>query len=447
MKMGNLLKISLLGGLTIEKNGEAVTGLASRKAEALLAYLAYTNRPYAREPLADLLWDDRAPKQALGNLRVLLSSLRKHLRPYVIITRQTVAFNPDSAHRLDTAELLEKVAAAQQEKRDADILSPSAATALQEAVSLYRGDFLDGFYLRESRGFEEWALLERERLRRVAVEALQSLVSHHLASRKYQGGLAYAARLLELAPLQEKAHRWMMRLLVRTGQRSAALQQYQSCRRLLNEELGVEPMLETARLYHQIQAISALGAHNLPPQPTPFIGRESELKKICQALTHSQNRLLTLIGPGGIGKTRLAIEAAHQCHRAFLRGVCFVPLASLQSADLLPAAIAGSLQLALSGDKSVKEELLDALRNREILLALDNFECLIDGGVSLLIAILQQAPEVRILVTSRERLNLRAERIIAVDGLPVPAEKDLANAEGYSAVQLFLQGARRLQSD
>ena len=439
MKLGNLLKISLLGGLTITKNGEAVTGLASRKAEALVAYLAYTKRPYARETLADLLWDDRSPKQALGNLRVLLTSLRKRLKPYVIITRQTVAFNLNSNYHLDTAELVERVAATQEEMAGAEILSDAAVAELQQAVAFYRGDFLAGFYLRESRGFEEWALLERERLRRVVIDALQNLVVHHLANRTYQDGLNYAARLLELAPFREEAHRWMMRLLVRTGQRNVALQQYQSCRRLLNEELGVEPMLATTRLYHQIKAISSVGAHNLPSQPTPFIGREAELEKVCRELTRSGSRLLSLVGPGGIGKTRLAIEAAHQCRNTFLRGVCFVPLASLQSEDLLAASIAGSLQLPLSGDRSAKEELMDALREREMLLVLDNFEHFLDGGVVLLNNILQQAPDVRILVTSRERLNLQAERIISVDGLCVPTETDLPNAKNYSAVQLFLQ--------
>ncbi|HEY85453.1 MAG TPA: AAA family ATPase, partial [Chloroflexi bacterium] len=445
--MGNSLKISLLGGLTIEKNRKPVTGLASRKAEALLAYLAYTERPYAREILADLLWDDRSQKQALGNLRVLLSSLRKQLKPYVVFTRQTAAFDLNSDYRLDTAELIERVAAAREGKTGAETLSDDAASELRQAVALYQGDFLDGFYLRESRGFEEWALLERERLRRLVIEALQSLVSHHLASRTYREGLDYAAQLLKLDPLREEAHRRMMRLLVRTGQRDAALQQYKSCRRLLNEELGVEPMLSTARLYHQIKAISSVGAHNLPPQPTPFVGREVELDKVSKALTRPDSRLLTLVGPGGIGKTRLAIEAASRCRSAFLRGVCFVPLSSLQSADLLAASIAGSLQLSLSGDRSAVEELLDALREREMLLVLDNFERLIDEGAGLLTDILQKAKEVRILVTSRERLNLRAERIFNVDGLPVPAKKDLAKAERYDAVQLFLQSARQLQSD
>ncbi len=283
--MGNSLKILLLGGLTIEKNGKPVVGLASRKAQALLAYLVYTERPYAREPLADLLWDDRTQKQALGNLRVLLSSLRKQLAPYILITRHTVAFNPDSNYYLDTADLLERVSAARRETNGAETLSDAAVNELSQVVALYQGDFLAGFYLRESRGFEEWALLERERLRRLVIEALQRLVAHHLASRTYRQGLDYATRLLELDPLQEKAHRQMMRLLIRTGKRSAAMQQYQTCCRILNDELGVEPMLSTTRLYHQIKAISVIGAHNLPPQPTAFVGRQPELEELCGELS------------------------------------------------------------------------------------------------------------------------------------------------------------------
>ncbi len=156
-------------------------------------------------------------------------------------------------------------------------------------------------------------------------------------------------------------------------------------------------------------------------------------------------RLITLTGPGGIGKTRLAIETASHCRTVFLHGVCFVPLAALQSADLLAATIADSLKLPLSGNENAREELIDALRNREILLILDNFERLIDKGAALLSEILQRTEQVKMLVTSRERLGLRAERLFNVEGLSIPAKQDPARAAEYSAVQLFLQNARYLQ--
>ena len=175
--MENLLEISLFGGLILKENGEFVTGLASRKAEALLAYLAYTGRPHARETLADLLWDDRSQSQALGNLRVLLSSLRKRLGAYVTITRQTAAFNVESRYRLDTAEVVNQITTVHRQKNDADILSDEQALKLGRATALYQGDFLAGFHVRQAYGFEEWAVIERERLRRLICRALQSLVN------------------------------------------------------------------------------------------------------------------------------------------------------------------------------------------------------------------------------------------------------------------------------
>jgi DNA-binding SARP family transcriptional activator len=253
-----MLTISTLGGLSIRRGDEPVTGLASRKVEALLVYLACTDRPRPREVLAEMLWEERSQSQSLANLRVVLSSLRKHLAPYVTITRDTVALNPDAAVWLDAAELEQKLSAGQ----------------VEEAVALYRGDFMAGFYVRGAPGFEDWAAIERERLRQLVLGALNDLVAYHLDVGDYAAGIRHANRLLELDSLPEQAHRHMMRLLAYSGQRGAALEQYENCRRLLQRELAVEPMPETTDLYEQIQAgtlepptIARAAVEEIPPAP------------------------------------------------------------------------------------------------------------------------------------------------------------------------------------
>lgn len=458
--MEHRLEIALLGGLTIRKDGEPVAGLASRKAEALFAYLAYTGKPHARETLADLLWDDRPQAQALANLRALLSNLRKRLEAYILITRHTAAINPESNVQLDTARFVAHIAVARKQKSGGGALPEAAIERLQQAVTLYRGDFLIGFHVRESRGLEEWALVERERLRRLVVEALHDIVAHELTVGAYGAGIEYAARQLELDPLREAAHRQLMLLLARSGQRNAALAQYETCRATLQAELGVEPQPETTALYERIR--SAVAAPDLPPDPTPFIGREAELAQLRERLANPACRLLTLVGAGGIGKTRLALQAARQKAGAFLHGVYYVPLAPVSAAEFIVPAIADALNFSFDGETNPEAQLLDYLREKEALLLLDNFEHLLTPlsspppaggmkrGVDLLAEILLSAPLVKLLVTSRERLNLQEEWLFETPGLRAPLEATAETAvapEAYSAVQLFIQSARRTYSD
>jgi len=181
--------------------------------------------------------------------------------------------------------------------------------------------------------------------------------------------------------------------------------------------------------------------HNLPVQSTPFMGREQELMEIIKLLENPGCRLLTLVGPGGIGKTRLALQAAAERIENFEHGVYHVSLAPLSSADFLIAAVASALKFNFYSRQAEKEQLLNFLREKELLLVMDNFEHMVQGA-SLVADILKTAPRVKILVTSRELLNLKGEWIMQVEGLEVPAGNDI-NIEGYSAVQLFMYNAQR----
>ncbi len=185
--------------------------------------------------------------------------------------------------------------------------------------------------------------------------------------------------------------------------------------------------------------------HNLPHLSTSFVGRTDELAQVATLLADPNCRLLTLLGPGGIGKTRLSQQVAIERQDDFAHGVYFVPLAPVGSADLLATAIAGALQFSFFGPETVATQIVRFLGEKQVLLVLDNFEHLLDGTL-LLTEMLQSAPNVKLLVTSRERLNLQEEWVLALDGLSFPRDSSSDALESYSAVQLFVQRARQVQA-
>ncbi len=186
-------------------------------------------------------------------------------------------------------------------------------------------------------------------------------------------------------------------------------------------------------------------ANNLPPQPTPFVGREKELAEIAALLADPNCRLLTLVGPGGIGKTRLALQAAEGQLPRFVDGITFVPLAPIGSPDLLPSAIAGALEVFFFGSEEPRIQIVRYLQEKQILLVMDNFEHLLDG-VGLVSEVLQTTAGVKILATSRERLNLQEEWVFALDGLSYPTESTTDSPETYGAVRLFVQRASQVKT-
>ncbi|MCB0257638.1 MAG: AAA family ATPase, partial [Anaerolineae bacterium] len=211
---------------------------------------------------------------------------------------------------------------------------------------------------------------------------------------------------------------------------------------------GVGPTAETVALAQRLRQLAAGPRHNLPAQPTRFVGREAELDLLAQWLADPSCRMITLVGPGGVGKTRVALAAAEQQASNFLDGVTFLALARVNPASvddagiLLITALVDALGLSSSRQQSPREHLLAHLTNQERLLVLDNFELLL-GGVDVLVEIVQRAPGVKLLVTSQERLNVRWERMLAIDGLPCPASGADPHWQECSAVQLFVQAARR----
>lgn len=444
------LTLHLLGKPQIIQDGKPLAGFISAKAQALLIYLAATGRPHSREALAGLLWADMPEAQAAKNLRNALSNLKGLAGPYLNIARDEVSFNRESDYWLDVDVFLAALS---------DLAETKELRTLHNAVELYQGDFLEGFYVDDALALDEWMAGRRSLLKGLMLQALHTLVVRHLERAEHAAGIDYANRLLVLEPWREETHRHLMILLARSRQRSAALAQYESCRKVLAAELGVEPMPETSALYNRLKAAAAPPPHNLPPQPTPFVGREPELAEIAAFLDNPNAQLLTLVGPGGIGKTRLALQAAAQCidpemaiEAHFVDGVFLIPLAADtllgpdQPSESLIEALAAGLRIDLSGPIHPQAQLLNSLRDKELLLLLDNFEYM-SNQARQLADILRLAPKLKALVTSRVRLNLQQEGLIEVKGLDVPSPAEAAEpAQEYSAVKLFLQQARRVQS-
>jgi DNA-binding SARP family transcriptional activator len=332
------LSIRLFGPLDCTLDKEEVAGFESDKARALLAYLAVeTQGAHRREKLAGLLWPDWPEQAARANLRRALANLRLVIGdhhatpPFLHISRQTIQFNHASDAWVDVKAfigLLEAEAPPEQTIRH-----------LEDAVRLYRGDLMEGFSIADSAAFEEWALLNRERLRRLVTEALHRLADCHEQRGDCEHALRHAWRQVELDPWRERAHRQVMRLLAVSGQRSAALAQYDTCRRLLAEELGVEPAAETARLYEQIRdgelkAVVPSSARYPrlaaePPrflteeaaevEPPLFVARERELAQLGGFLDLAlagKGRVAFVTGEAGSGKTALVQEFAWRAQAA-----------------------------------------------------------------------------------------------------------------------------------
>ncbi len=482
------LSIYILGPPRFELDGSLVA-LPRRKATALLAYLAVAGEPQRREIMASFFWPDSDQKRAYAYLRNTIWEINRTLgEGWLLSDRQSVGINPSANLTLDLADFHAQLARGNPHDHPGKEGCQECAAALEAATQLYRGDFLAGFGLPDSPAFDEWQFFQAEEARQALMDGLLRLVQMLVANNNLEEALEYARRWSHLDPLNEAPHRQLMRLYAWNGQRNAALRQYQECREILKEALNIEPEGATTQLFQRIQSgelqreqALALSPEmfsrrpplpeaaqpdseaptpidNLPTPATPFVGRQDELKEIAAQIAQPDLRLITLLGPGGIGKTRLALQAAMQVAKEggaqFQHGVYFVPLASLHGGQPILPGIVDALRLPISaGEKDAAGQLIDFLRSRKLLLVLDNFEHHISEA-PLVGEILGQAPELKILVTSRMRLNLQSERVTEVSGLDFPEPQDLEAltvdngfVDKYCAVEFFLRAAQRARQD
>lgn len=458
------LILSFFGPFQVTLEGAPVTAFESDKVRALLAYLAVeADRPHRRESLAALLWPEQPEARALQNLRQALSRLRRALgetppqnskarrdaNAFLDVTLKTVQFNRQSHHALDAGVFASLMRACDSHRHRRRETCRSCQARLAQAVALYRGDLLSGFSIGDSLPFEEWLRVQRESLHRRATEALGSLAAHHERYRDFAAAQHYARQLLALEPWDEDAHRLLMRTLALGGQPGAAVAQYEICRRVLAEELSAEPSAETGALLRQIKSGESIkprapSPHNLPAPLTPFIGRGPELTEISDRLADPACRLLTLVGPGGVGKTRLALRAARLLLEAYEHGAWFVPLEPVRDPEHVASAIARALGVDEVPARPLVQALKAHLREKELLLVLDNFEQVVSMA-RLVTELLQAAPQVQALVTSREPLKVYGEHTFAVPPLALPDPGRLPDPEAlaeFPAVELFVARAR-----
>jgi predicted ATPase/DNA-binding SARP family transcriptional activator len=483
-----MLRLFLFGPPRLEHNGQIIP-LRRTKALALLAYVVMSGQPHDRETLLALLWPEFDTASARNNLRRELSLLKTSLDAELLIAdRLQVRWNAQADCWLDVAAFQAQLAIVKQHGHASDALCAVCAAALTTAAQLCTDDFMAGFSLPDSPVFDEWQFFQREQLRQQLAPALQSLISWQCDVGAYGAALEHARRWLQLDGLHEPAQRELMRLYAWSGQHAAALRQYQECVRLLDAELGAAPEPETTALAEAIKArrvaapttaphlARAAGAatesraveqselaprprptvHSLPALAAGFVGRQRELADIIRRLTDPACRLLTLTGPGGIGKTRLALQAAQTLadgwagEQAIADGVLFVPLAAVDTLSGLVSALAAAARFEFYANVPPPQQLLDYFCAKRMLLVLDNFEQLLDeaGYVS---ELLTAAPHLRLLITSRAALNLREEWFHPLEGLSFPAEDEDTATVGqlarYDAVRLFEQHARRVRSD
>jgi predicted ATPase/DNA-binding SARP family transcriptional activator len=462
------LSLGVLGSLQISVADTPVTTLESDKVRALLAYLAVeADRPHRRETLVGLLWPEFPEQSARHNLRQALFNLRLAIgdpsakSPHLLISRDSIQFNQASDYSLDLALFNQYFNTCEKNLSHCIEDCSVRAEQLGEMVKLYRGEFLQQFFLADCAEFEEWTLVQRENLHQRVLEAYSYLANYYELHRDFKAARHYAARQLELDPWREEAHRQLMQVLAQDGQRSAALAQYETCRRVLAEELGTEPSPLTRELYEKIRlgtlsfetdqrtSIPSTPVNNLPIQLTPFFGRKLELAQLGQLFADPECRCITLVGPGGIGKTRLALQAAQNHLDEFAEGVAFVPLASIGSTKAIIPVMAKAINFDFFGTSNPKEQLLTYLREKQMLLILDNVEQLLVEGslqenfVELLIEILQGTLRVKLLITSREVLNLQEEWVYEVQGLAFPKMEQTEGFDEFGAIALFMQRAWR----
>lgn len=485
----NALQIFLFGAFRIQQGAYAVA-IRSRVETALLARLVIEGTPQPRDKLAGLLWPDLSQAKANNNLRVTLSRLRNRLEEAspqttacLLADRLHAQWNATAGVWVDVIEFRRRLQQTAQHTHPARAACPACHALLAQAVDLYQGDLLDGLALDNSAEFEQWLLFQRERLRLEAWAALQDLAKGDAAQGRYAQVERWTRRALALDPLDEASHRQLIQALAARGERSAALAQVEACRELLARELGVAPEDETEALAEAVRVGRHLPAadrprplnlaapavdgprlppHNLPAQATPFFGREAELAQLDRWLGQPSTRLITIVAPGGMGKTRLALAAAEQQLSAsepqgaerFPQGVFLAALAATPpgpaSAELICQAILEALNVSIAalGQRPLLDHLVDSLRPRRMLLLLDSIEQHVEASPEpvqdVLNRLLQAAPDIHLLLTSRERVGLPGEQVLPLAGFDLPSgppEALLAEPAG----QLFVQAARRLE--
>ena len=435
-----MLEIRLLGKFDLRQAGNSIA-LPSRPAQSLLAYLILTaGTPHRREKLAGLLWPDSLEETARDNLRHALWRVRKALQSAssascLQANDLTIAFNTSAEYWFDVAALEQ-------------IGENASADELITVLSQYQGELLPGFY-------DEWVVLEREHSNSIFEHNMARLMSLLQEEKRWLDILDWGERWIKLGQRPEPAYRALMSAHAAKGDMSKVAATYERCVKSFGE-FGFEPSEQTQELFEKLKSgeeipknlsistnLSTKERFSTIPIPlTSFVGREKELKEIAQQL--SSSRLLTLTGPGGVGKTRLAIQTAYDLSKKYKDGVFWVSLVGLSDENLIPQEIAQTLNVRENSQEKIIETLITYLKTKEPLLVLDNCEHLIRACAHYTEHLLGACPKLRILATSIEALGLFNETIWQVPSLPLPEihqDLSLKKLREFASIELFYERA------
>lgn len=427
------VELELLGFPRSRKGG-AAQALTFNKPTLLLLYLAYRGDWVSRSEAAFLFRPDDDETAALTQLRLLLHRARSYEWAEALeVTPQQLRFNPPT-----DVQVLKR---AIKEQR------------WQEAIDLHTAPLLGGYSDPDLPTYSSWLELERASLQNLYESALLSQAQTLEAGGDFASASEVLHKLLGCDPLAETVLQAYLRTTYLAGQREKALKAYAEFEQAVRLEFEIEPLAETQTLAQSIRESKPLMAQSparalaqpspLPAQSTRFVGRRQELRELMGQLHQPDCRLLTLMGIGGTGKTRLALELAQQVQGSFTDGVRFVPLAALDSAEGVVSSLVQSLGLKLAPSRDPWAQLLDYLSNKRVLLVLDNFEQVMAAN-GLVAEILQRSQDLKLLVTSRESLKLSGEWLFDVQGLSYPGSGKAQPPESYDAVQLFVNGVKRV---
>ena len=406
-----VFEIRLLGEPQFRYGDQPVSFGAPARALELLAYLLlHREAPIARERVASALWPDATDDEARTDLRrhayyLTHGALPTGPLPWIVSDKRTIGWNTASSYLLDVAEFLERGDA--------------------EAMQWYRGDLLP-------RAEGEWLVPLREQLRGRALDRLAALVATREQFGDHAGVQRNAERMLEIDPYREDAIRASMAARVAAGDRTGAARYYTDFKARLFEDLGVEPLPETRKAYHDLDNVARRPVRsNVPVRLTSFVGREREVSDLNERLT--QTHLATLFGVGGVGKTRLAQEFARQSEARFPDGIFFSELAPVTDPDFVASAVAGAIGLGDDLGMPPTDAIVNALRDRRALLIVDNCEHVIGAAAQVVERVLQGCARVRVVATSREALRIEGEFVLPVHPLDESASTELFLARAFSA--------------
>ena len=436
-----MLKVRLLGKFEVIHGDKTIT-VTSRPAQSLFAYLILSaGTSHRREKLAGMLWPGSLEETARDNLRHALWRLRKALETgastrFLHGDDLTIRFEASSEYWLDAAEL-------------ENVSENASAGELSTVLSQYQGELLPGFY-------DEWVVLQREHLSSVFEHHMARLLSLLQDEHRWLDVLEWGERWIKLGQKPEPAYRSLMCAHVAKGDMSKVAGTYERCVKALRE-FGIEPSDQTKQLLADLKdgkeilkklAVPTVPAgkeasSNIPVPLTSFVGRQKELAEIAGLLASS--RLLTLTGPGGVGKTRLAIQAAHDSMKKFKDGVFWVGLVGLSDENLIPQEIAQLFNVREIAHEPLIETLKTYLKSKDLLLVLDNCEHLIGACAHYAEQLLAGCPKLKILATSIEALGIFNETTWQVPSLPLPETQHTLSLEAlreFASIELFHERAR-----